>query len=83
MSNEFPIQQRNCKEFLRHKQTMCSPKVLEKHKIPFYRGYQTPGCFIITMPGSYHSGFNSGKFYRQIIQKEMNHIAPIIGFPIG
>jgi jumonji domain-containing protein 2 len=50
----------SCSEFLRHKQSMVSPQVLQKAGIPFTFMVQYPGEAIITFPGAYHFGFNAG-----------------------
>jgi jumonji domain-containing protein 2 len=51
---------RACPEFLRHKELLISPTLLEQNGIPFTRMMQKPGEFVVTYPGSYHSGFNCG-----------------------
>lgn len=56
----FPHQFRECRAFLRHKQTLISPQILKKYSIPFSRCVQQVGEFMITFPFSYHSGFNHG-----------------------
>ena len=40
--------------------TMVSPNKLRAAGIPICRAVQEEGNFIITMPGAYHGGFNSG-----------------------
>jgi hypothetical protein len=49
-----------CDEYLRHKRTLVSPAVLKKAGIPFTTTVQYPGDAVITFPGSYHFGFNTG-----------------------
>jgi jumonji domain-containing protein 2 len=56
----FPIDYRDCSEFLRHKSKLFSPRTLQKYGIPFNTVVQEAGEFIITFPGSYHAGFNHG-----------------------
>lgn len=51
---------RQCPEFLRHKELMISPQLLEAHAIPVVRCTQEPGEFMINFPGAYHAGFNHG-----------------------
>ena len=55
-----PEMWRACPEFLRHKELLISPTLLEQNGIPFTRVMQHPGEFVVTYPGSYHSGFNCG-----------------------
>ena len=49
-----------CPEFLRHKRYLLSPAILRKGGIKFKTQVQRPGDTIITFPGSYHFGFNTG-----------------------
>jgi jumonji domain-containing protein 2 len=49
-----------CPEYLRHKRCLISPAILKKSGIPFTRMVQYPGDVMITFPGSYHFGFNTG-----------------------
>jgi len=51
---------RGCSEFLRHKTSIFSPKVLRESGIPFHTLVQEPGEYVITFPASYHAGFNHG-----------------------
>ena len=51
---------RECSEFLRHKELVVSPQVLQQHQIPVIKMTQYPGEFVINFPGAYHSGFNQG-----------------------
>ena len=60
LQGTFPELSRSCTEFLRHKELLVSPTILQQNGIPFYRTMQYPGEFIVTFPGSYHSGFNCG-----------------------
>jgi len=49
-----------CPEYMRHKRCLVSPIILKKAGISFTRTIQYPGDAIITFPGSYHFGFNTG-----------------------
>ena len=42
------------------KELLISPTLLEQNGIPFTRMMQQPGEFVVTYPGAYHSGFNTG-----------------------
>ncbi|EFC41618.1 histone demethlylase [Naegleria gruberi] len=54
----FPEPFKGCSQFLRHKTTVISPFTLREVGIRTTRVTQLPGEFIITLPGSYHQGFN-------------------------
>lgn len=56
----FPLEARNCREFMRHKTKLVSPKKLKENAIQYYTIVQEPGEFVITYPCAYHSGFNHG-----------------------
>mmetsp|Transcript_22813 Transcript_22813/g.73414 ORF Transcript_22813/g.73414 Transcript_22813/m.73414 type:complete len:556 (+) Transcript_22813:102-1769(+) len=56
----FPAWKTDCPDFMRHKTTMLSPAFLEQHGIPYTFIVQRPGDFVITYPGCFHFGFNSG-----------------------
>lgn len=49
-----------CTEYMRHKRCLISPKVLKKAGICFTTTVQYPGDAMVTFPGSYHFGFNTG-----------------------
>jgi jumonji domain-containing protein 2 len=51
---------KNCPEFLRHKRSLLSPKVLQKAGIKYTTAIQRPGDAMITFPAGYHFGFNTG-----------------------
>lgn len=51
---------RSCKEFMRHKRYLLSPMVLHKAGIKYKTCIQRPGDAVVTFPGGYHFGFNSG-----------------------
>lgn len=51
---------KNCPAFLRHKETLVTPQLLQWNNIPVTRVIQGPGEFIINFPGVYHAGFNHG-----------------------
>ena len=58
----FPESFAKCDEHMRHKTTMINPYVLRKlyPEIRLNKVIQREGEFVITFPGSYHSGFNFG-----------------------
>ncbi len=60
MASSYHHAKKECPEYLRHKRSLVSPAILKKAGIPYTRVVQYPGDAIITFPGSYHSGFNSG-----------------------
>jgi len=60
IENFFPQMHGRCKAFIRHKQTIVSPKLLEKHGIPYDKVVQEAGDFMITFPYGYHCGYNLG-----------------------
>ncbi|GAX80508.1 hypothetical protein CEUSTIGMA_g7946.t1 [Chlamydomonas eustigma] len=49
-----------CPEFMRHKELLISPQMLDLHNIPYVKAVQGPRDFMITFPGAYHAGFNAG-----------------------
>lgn len=49
-----------CPEYMRHKRALISPAILKKAGIKFTTTVQYPGDAMITFPGSYHFGFNTG-----------------------
>jgi hypothetical protein len=49
-----------CSEYMRHKRALISPAILKKAGIKFTTTVQYPGDAMITFPGSYHFGFNTG-----------------------
>ena len=59
-THHFNAAFRTCPEFLRHKRYLLSPSILKKAGIPFVTQVQRPGDAIVTFPGAYHFGFNTG-----------------------
>ncbi|KAL7574476.1 hypothetical protein ACA910_015841 [Epithemia clementina (nom. ined.)] len=57
---QYSVASRGCKEFMRHKRHLLSPMVLHKAGIKYTTAVQRPGDAIITFPGGYHFGFNTG-----------------------
>lgn len=60
MSSMFSHLSTTCPEFLRHKRSLLSPSLLQKAGISYTTMVQRAGDIIITFPGSYHFGFNTG-----------------------
>lgn len=60
MASSYHHAKKECPEYLRHKRSLVSPAILKKAGIPYTMTVQYPGDTIITFPGSYHSGFNTG-----------------------
>ncbi|CAG8685452.1 16077_t:CDS:2, partial [Acaulospora morrowiae] len=60
MRGWFGSDSKNCSEFLRHKEFLASPRVLDRAPIQFNYTIQREGEFIITFPRGYHAGFNLG-----------------------
>ena len=62
MKKSFSEAARECPEFLRHKTFLTFPGVLLNAGIKLHKCVQNPGEFVISLPGAYHCGFNSGYF---------------------
>lgn len=60
MAGQFAHAAQECREFLRHKRFLVSPTLLHKAGISYTTQVQRAGDTIITFPGSYHFGFNTG-----------------------
>jgi [histone H3]-trimethyl-L-lysine9/36 demethylase len=60
MEANYQHARKECPEYLRHKRSLISPMIMKKAGIPFTSTVQYPGDVIVTFPGSYHSGFNTG-----------------------
>jgi len=60
MQSRFSSSAAICSEFLRHKHNMISPALLSKAGISFTTHIQRAGDIMITFPGCYHFGFNTG-----------------------
>lgn len=60
MKSMFSHQANECPEFLRHKRSLISPHLLTKAGISYTTQVQRAGDIMITFPGSYHFGFNTG-----------------------
>lgn len=53
-------QSNHCREFMRHKNVLLSPKQLRKVGISYVRMLHHPREFVVTFPRCYHMGFNTG-----------------------
>lgn len=61
MRDTWPVDHKNCDQFIRHKGYLLSPQFLKsKYGIKVNQIVHHPGEFIITFPFGYHSGFNLG-----------------------
>lgn len=60
MASMFSHQANACPQFLRHKRSLVSPSLLTKAGISYTTQVQRAGDIIITFPGAYHFGFNTG-----------------------
>ena len=60
MASYFFDASRSCSEYMRHKRYLISPAILSKAGITYTTQIQRAGDFIITFPGCYHFGFNTG-----------------------
>lgn len=61
MKQAFPIDSKNCDQFLRHKTYLISPDVLQKqYGVKVNKLVHYEGEFVITYPYGYHSGYNIG-----------------------
>ena len=56
----WPEEAQKCQDFLRHKKYLLSPTILKSAGIKVTTTIQRPGDAIITYPGCYHWGFNTG-----------------------
>lgn len=61
MKQAWPIDSKNCDQFLRHKTYLISPDVLQKqYNVKVNKLVHYEGEFVITYPYGYHSGYNIG-----------------------
>lgn len=60
MESQFSCAASACPQFLRHKSHLLSPSIITKAGISYTTQVQRAGDVIITFPGSYHFGFNTG-----------------------
>ncbi|CAH1764128.1 16101_t:CDS:10 [Entrophospora sp. SA101] len=60
MKGWFPHAEKECLQFLRHKEYMVSPTIIGEVPIAINRLIQREGEFVITFPRGYHSGYNLG-----------------------
>lgn len=61
MKQVWPVDAKNCDQFLRHKTYLISPDVLQKqYGVKVNKVVHYEGEFVITFPYGYHSGYNIG-----------------------
>ncbi|EME48296.1 hypothetical protein DOTSEDRAFT_51495 [Dothistroma septosporum NZE10] len=61
MKQIWPVDAKNCDQFLRHKTYLISPDVLQKqYGVKVNKLVHYEGEFVITFPYGYHSGYNIG-----------------------
>ncbi|KAF2478732.1 hypothetical protein BDY17DRAFT_349761 [Neohortaea acidophila] len=61
MKAVWPVDAKNCDQFLRHKTYLISPDVLQKqYGVKVNKLVHYEGEFVITFPYGYHSGYNVG-----------------------
>jgi hypothetical protein len=61
MKQVWPLDAKNCDQFLRHKTYLISPDVLQKqYGVKVNKLVHYEGEFVITYPYGYHSGYNIG-----------------------
>lgn len=61
MKQVWPVDSKNCDQFLRHKTYLISPDVLQKQfNVKVNKLVHYEGEFVITYPYGYHSGYNIG-----------------------
>lgn len=58
--SKFQDDFRECKEFIRHKNTLIHPRNMIGEGIRMRKATHYPGEFMISRAAAYHSGFNSG-----------------------
>jgi len=56
----FVETQKECKDFMRHKEALLSPALLKSYRVPFAQTRQMPGQYMVLWPAAYHAGFNYG-----------------------
>jgi hypothetical protein len=56
----FPDRFDRCRQFMRHKTCLLSPKRIKESGINVRKVLQKEGEFVITFPSSFHGGFNHG-----------------------
>lgn len=67
----FPEEASKCDQFLRHKEHWIKPQVLVDNGITVYRAVQYPNEIILTMPGGFHWGLNTGYAYNEAVNYMM------------
>lgn len=80
----MPELHKSCPEFLRHKNTLIHPKVLQKAGIKMRKIVHNEGEFIVIRDSAYHSGFNAGFNIAEAVNFALPHwikeTAPFVSF---
>ena len=60
MKEKFPEEFKICPNYVRHKSIHVDPRIVREAGIKVCRVVQRPGDHVVTFPGAYHTGYNSG-----------------------
>lgn len=62
----YPSQFAACREFLRHKEVLVSPRVLKNNGVPFITTRQQRGEYVVLWPTAYHQGRSSNNISNRL-----------------